>query len=424
MVDQYMNLLKKEMLPAYGCTEPIALAFAAAKAREVLGAEPVDMLVRCSGNMIKNSRCVVVPGSGGLKGIEISSILGAFAGDPEKNLEVLETVKPEDVQKAKEAKERGLCRVEHEPEIPGLFIDTTLWDKDGHSARVVIQNEHTNVVKIEHDGQLLYDQKSVEEEEENIDFSFNKILNYSKSVDYKPIQNILDLEIELNTAIAEEGLKNDWGAGIGRSLYDTGNQQDQEIAYAAAGSDARMSGCELPVVINSGSGNQGLTVSLPIVLRAKNIGASKDSLYRALIFANLVAEYQKFCIGRLSAYCGAVSASASAAAGIAFLEGASEEVIANTVGNTLAICSGMVCDGAKASCAGKIATALRTAYQAYEQAKRGKSFNVGDGLVGISIDDTIRAYGKMANQGMHSTDCVILDEMLRIDKEIIPASEK
>lgn len=422
MADKYMDLLKNEMLPAFGCTEPIALAYAAAKAKEVLGAEPTEILVRCSGNMIKNARSVVVPNSGGLIGIEISTLLGAIAGNPDKELEVLESVTPEDVEKAKKAWEAGVCQVDHDPEIAGLFIDTRMKDKDGRSSRVVIHHEHTNITRIEKDGEILLDVDDKEREEKRINFTFHDIYEYAKSVDYSPLQDILDKEIELNTAIAKEGLKNDWGAGVGRTFFDTGNVENQEIAFAAAGSDARMSGCEMPVVINSGSGNQGLTVSLPIIRRAKNIDAPKEDLCRALIFANLLAEYQKSCIGRLSAYCGAVSAGASAAAGIAFLEGASEKVIADTTENALAVTSGMVCDGAKASCAAKIAASLSSAYRAYDQAKRGKSFQPGDGLVGVDVDDTIRAYGKMANQGMHTTDEVILNEMMRINKEDLPSA--
>ena len=422
MADKYMDLLKNEMLPAFGCTEPIALAYAAAKAKEVLGAEPTEILVRCSGNMIKNARSVVVPNSDGLIGIEISTLLGAIAGNPDKELEVLESVTPEDVEKAKKAWKAGVCQVDHDPEIAGLFIDTRMKDKDGRSSRVVIHHEHTNITRIEKDGEILLDVDDKEREEKRINFTFHDIYEYAKSVDYSPLQDILDKEIELNTAIAKEGLKNDWGAGVGRTFFDTGNVENQEIAFAAAGSDARMSGCEMPVVINSGSGNQGLTVSVPIIRRAKNIDAPKEDLYRALIFANLLAEYQKSCIGRLSAYCGAVSAGASAAAGIAFLEGASEKVIADTTENALAVTSGMVCDGAKASCAAKIAASLSSAYRAYDQAKRGKSFQPGDGLVGVDVDDTIRAYGKMANQGMHTTDEVILNEMMRINKEDLPSA--
>lgn len=424
MADQYMDLLKREMLPAFGCTEPIALAYAAAKAKEVLGSEPTEILVRCSGNMIKNARSVVVPNSGGLIGIEISTLLGAIAGNPKKELEVLESVTPQDVEKAKKAWEAGVCQVEHDPEIPGLFIDTRMKDQEGRSVRVVIHHEHTNITRIEKDGEILLDIDDKEREEQKINFSFYEIYEYAKSVDYSPLQDILDKEIELNTAIAKEGLKNDWGAGVGRTFFDTGNVENQEIAFAAAGSDARMSGCEMPVVINSGSGNQGLTVSLPIIRRAKNIDAPREDLDRALIFANLLAEYQKSCIGRLSAYCGAVSAAASAAAGIAFLEGASEKIVAETTENALAVTSGMVCDGAKASCAAKIGASLSSAYRAYDQAKRGKSFHPGDGLVGVNVDDTIRAYGKMANQGMHATDEVILDEMMRINQEDLPAARK
>lgn len=417
MTDKYMELLKREMLPAFGCTEPIALAYGAAKAKEVLAAEPVDILVRCSGNMIKNARSVVVPNSGGLIGIEISTLLGAIAGDPSKGLEVLEKVDPEKIEEAKRAWKAGVCRVEHDPEIAGLFIDTRMKDKDGHTSRVVIHHEHTNITRIEKDGEILLDIDDKKRAEQQIDFSFHEIYEYAKNVDYSPLENILEKEIELNTAIAKEGLQNDWGVNVGQSFYETGNEENQEIAYAAAGSDARMSGCEMPVVINSGSGNQGLTLSLPIICRAKNINATKDSLYRALIFANLLAEYQKSCIGRLSAYCGSVSAGAAAAAGIAFLEDAPEEVVAHTVENALAVTSGMVCDGAKASCAAKIAVSLSSAYRAYDQAKRGKSFKPGDGLIGINVDDTIRSYGKMANEGMHATDKVILDEMMRINQE-------
>lgn len=421
MDHQYVVFLQEAMLAALGCTEPIALAYAAATGRKYLPADPSKILVRCSGNMIKNAKSVIVPHSGGLKGIAISSILGAIAGNPEKKLEVLTDVQEADIERAKSLEAERICTVEHAKGYTGLYIDTTMEavgpNGKTHRSRVVIQNHHTSIVRIEQDETLVLDSPAEECVDVECDFSFVKIYEFASNGDITPLLPILHREIEYNEAIAKEGLTNPWGAQIGRSLYErakkAGDQIGMEIAHAAAGSDARMSGCEMPVVINSGSGNQGMTVSLPIIERARKNGASQEELDRALIFANLIASYIKAHIGCLSAFCGAVSAASAALGGIAFLEKQPKEVVSETISNSLVTTGGMLCDGAKPSCAAKIATALHTAYAAYDQAKEGRSFVYGDGLVGKDLDHTIAAIGQVAREGMQSTDEQILQQMIQ-----------
>lgn len=410
----YFAFLSREMLPAFGCTEPIALAYAACEARSVLDAEPVRILVRCSGNLIKNAKSVLVPNANGRRGIAISAALGAMCLEPERKLQVLEQITPEQRKRAESLVDQGGCRVEHDANREGLYLSLTLWDTDSHSARVVLSGEHTNIVRKERDGEVLFEKAEQDYAESYPSFSFADIYDFAKEADYTSILPLLDQEIRYNSAIGTEGLTRDWGSGIGKAILREGTAMAEEIAYAAAGSDARMSGCKLPVVINSGSGNQGMTVSLPIIRHAKYIHADEDKLYRALLFANLLAAYQKSYIGRLSAYCGAVSAAAASVAGVAFLDDATPEVIAETVVNSLAAVAGVLCDGAKPSCASKIALALRASYAAYEQAKEGRSFHTGDGMVATDVDATIRSIGRVAREGMAETDRVILQEMLAL----------
>lgn len=412
MGKDYTNFFKSAMIPAFGCTEPIALAYAAAVGRKYIEKEPVSITVKCSGNLIKNARAVVVPNSGGLKGMEISTILGAVAGNPDKKLEVLTDVNKKDIQRADELNQKGICKIQLIPGLVGLYIDCSMEDQEGNQSRVVIQDAHTNIIKIEQNGKTVFEKDQEADDSMNPDFSFDEIYEFAKNCDLAPLQDVLDKMIEYNSRIAEEGLTNPWGAQVGKTLYDQGSQEDKEIAHAAAGSDARMSGCEMPVVINSGSGNQGMTLSLPIIERAKNINAPKEDLYRALIFSALIAEYQKQYVGKLSAFCGAASAAASAGGGLAFLEGQPKQVIADTISNALVTMAGLICDGAKPSCAAKIAISLKMAYTAYNQAKEGRSFVAGDGLVGKDIDATIRSIGRVAREGMEKTDIVILDEMM------------
>lgn len=410
----YYEFLRKEMLAAFGCTEPVALALAAAKAKELLEVDPTKIVARCSGNIIKNTKAVIVPNTGGRKGIEIAVVVGAIAGDSSKDLEVLNNIPEDKILEADKLVREGICEVVLVEGIEGLYIDIQMWDKDGNNSRIVVQNEHNNVIRATKNDVVIEENEEINESETEMDFSFDSIYNFSLNEDYGPIRDLLDMQIEYNLAIAEEGLRNEWGAGIGKSINEVAkSNKDIGIAYAAAGSDARMSGCELPVVINSGSGNQGLTVSLPVIKHAELENKTDEMRYRALIFSNLLAAYQKQGIGRLSAYCGVVSAASAALAGIAFLDEVDKEIIEQTIINGLAVTSGMICDGAKPSCAGKIAAAINTAYMGYNQAKTGRSYEEGDGVVRSNVDETIRSIGRIARYGMHDTDIEILNEMIK-----------
>lgn len=418
LFERYTKFLLDEMIVAFGCTEPIALAYTAACASELLKAEPVSVVLRCSGNIIKNAKSVLVPNTQGSFGIEISAAMGVVIAKPELKLEILEEATDQHLRQAQELIRRGMIKVELAKGIAGLYIDVTIEDAKGNKAQAVVKNEHTNVILLKFNDQVLIDQGQITEKAEHIDFSFHQIWEFAKHCDLTPFKEILACEKEYNMAISDEGLKNNWGSSMGKlmSQCSDGSLTDRCVAAAAAGSDARMSGCSMPVVINSGSGNQGITVSVPVIVYAREKGFSEEQLDRALIFSNAIAEYQKQGIGRLSAYCGVVSAASSAVAAIAFLNGESEEVVANTLVNSLVVSSGMVCDGAKPSCAGKIAAALRTAFLGYQQAQMGCSFRAGDGLVMGDVDATIVSIGKIAKIGMAETDVEILQEMLNGEK--------
>lgn len=409
----YTKILKKEMIPAFGCTEPIALALAGAKAKDVLGKEPDKIIVHCSGNIIKNTKSVIVPGTNGKKGIEISVILGAIAGDYTKDLEVLSGIDKSLVDKAENLVESGMCEVKLAPNIPGLYIKVEAFSKD-ESASVTIKDSHTNIIEIIKNGEILHkkDVVLVTKESETVEMTFDSIYEYATRTDLEEMIPVLDKQIEYNMAIAREGLEGEWGSNIGSTLLKT-NPDNKLAAYAAAASDARMSGCEMPVVINSGSGNQGITVSVPIVVYAEENKIPKEAMYRALLLSNLIGIYIKQGIGKLSAYCGAVSAAAGSAAGIAYLKGSPKKVIEETVSNALATSSGIICDGAKASCASKIAIAVATGLMAYELSVAGRSFNKGDGIVKENIDDTIDSVSQIAKEGMRETDIKILNEMIK-----------
>lgn len=396
----YSKILTKEMIPAFGCTEPIALAFAASKAAEVLGQEPDKIVVHCSGNIIKNAKSVIVPGTNGKKGIEISVVLGAIAGDYKKGLEVLSGIDKSLVDKAEKLIESGICKVLLVPNIPDLYIKVEVFLKD-KSTSVTIKDSHTNIIEIIKNGEFILkkDGELVDNEDESVEMTFEEIYKYATTTDLEEMIPVLDKQIEYNMTIAKEGLKGNWGSNIGATVLKS-NPNDTIIAYTAAASDARMGGCELPVVINSGSGNQGITVSVPIIVYANENGISKELLYRALLLSNSIGIYLKQGIGKLSAYCGVVSAAAASAAGIAYLKGAPLNIIEETVSNVLATASGIICDGAKASCASKIAVAVSTGLMSYELSVAGGSFNKGDGIVKENIDKTIDSVGQMAKDGM------------------------
>lgn len=412
----YISLLQKEMRPAFGCTEPIALAYAAAKAVSVLDEFPNHIYARCSANIIKNVKSVVIPNSGGRKGLAAAAILGAIVGHPERELEVLESATNEDRKWLGMLLDSSFCTVELAEGVDNLYIEITA-TTDEHTAVVRIENAHTNITYVSVDGEVLSEtiNEIKEPESSACPMTFDSIYEFAKAGDISGILPSIKQQVEYNTAISNEGLSNDYGANIGRLLLlddETPSLETKCKARAAAGSDARMSGCPLPVVICSGSGNQGLTVSMPIITTAEELGKTDEELYRALVFANLLTLYVKSGIGKLSAYCGVVSAGIVSVAGIAFLKGDSKDIIEDTLVNGLVSLSGIVCDGAKPSCAGKIAISLDGAFMGYKQARLNKSYQKGDGLVAHSVDDTIKSIGVVA-QGMKETDVVILNEMLK-----------
>lgn len=413
----YVQILKEELVPAMGCTEPIALAYAAAKAREILGSIPDKVVIEASGNIIKNVKSVIVPNTNHLKGIPAAATAGIIAGRAEKELEVIAQVTESEIEQMKQFLQTADIKVVHADN--GITFDIIVSVYKGSSyAKVRIANYHTNIVLMEKDGEVLYEIAVEGEKEEGLTdrnlLNMKDIWDFAMTVDVKDIKETLDRQIAYNTAIAEEGLRGDYGANIGSVLLDTYGDdiRTRAKAKAAAGSDARMNGCELPVIINSGSGNQGMTSSIPVIEYAKEFDADEDTLYRALALSNLVTIHQKTGIGRLSAYCGAVSAGAGAGAGIAYLCGGGYEEVIHTVVNALAIVSGIVCDGAKASCAAKIASAVDAGILGYNMYKRGQQFYGGDGIVTRGVEETIQNVGRLGKQGMKETNEEIIKIMV------------
>ena len=412
----YLKILGSELIPAMGCTEPIAIAYAAAKLKEVLGGIPEKMVASCSGNIIKNVKGVVVPNSGGLRGVEAAAVLGAVAGNAELELEVISNVKQEDRDKAKALYHAGMCKCTLVANEENLYIEMYGYFR-GDNASVVIKGAHNHISKITRNGKILFEQPEIPAQEKGDKSLLNirDILRFADTVLVDEIKDLLDRQIAFNSAISQEGLSNKWGAEVGKTLFELeGNSLKTRIkAAAAAGSDARMSGCPLPVVINSGSGNQGITVSMPVIVYAHEKGINEEKLYRALVVSNLISVHQKRYIGNLSAYCGAVSAGTAAACGIAYLDGAGYDIIGKIIVNSLGAVGGIICDGAKASCAAKIASAVEAGLLAYEMAKNGRTFAFGEGLVEGDYEQTIRNIGRMGREGMKSTDEEILHIMFR-----------
>lgn len=420
--DTYVRILTEELVPALGCTEPIALAYASAKAGETLGTFPEHLTVACSGNIIKNVKGVTVPNSGGMKGVEAAAVLGLTGGDPGQALEVLETVKEEDINRTKELINEGFCDCVLKEGTANLYIEARAVCK-GEEALVVIEDEHTNISRIEKNGRVLYLKEKTKTETSEVpdkeaadksQLNLEDIITFADEVRLEDVKNTLERQIKYNMKIAEEGLKNPWGAQVGRVVLEEfgDDVKWRAVAKAAAGSDARMSGCSLPVIINSGSGNQGMTCSLPVIEYGRALGKTEEEIYRALCVSNLTALNQKRYIGSLSAYCGAVCAAAGAGAGITYLYGGTLEQIENTVVNTIADAGGIVCDGAKPSCAAKIATALQAAILSHKMAMRGLTFGRGEGLVMDCPEDTIKAVGYVGRAGMKQTDVEILNLMI------------
>lgn len=411
----YVKILEKELIPAMGCTEPIAIAFAAAKAREVLGEFPVRMVVRCSGNIIKNVKGVVVPNSRGQKGVEAAAVLGAVAGNANLELQVISRVNEEEMNRTRRLVQEKLCTCELEVGVETLFIRVEAYAGE-ESAAVEIKTRHNHISKIEKNGNVLSlaSDIPVTDSGDKSQLNIRDIMEFASQVELADIEKIIHTQVAYNTAISEEGLNGNWGARVGKILLQVGDGSLRTIARAraAGGSDARMNGCALPVVINSGSGNQGITCTMPVVTYAEGLGSSKETLFRALVLTNLIALHQKRYIGNLSAYCGAVSAGTAAACGIAYLEGADYDIIGKTIVNSLGNAGGIICDGAKASCAAKIASSVEAGILGYEMAKRDAVFPFGEGIVEEDYEQTIRNFGRLAKEGMKETDIEILNIML------------
>lgn len=413
----YLNILKHELVPALGCTEPIAIAYASAKAVQVLGEFPDTIEMNCSGNIIKNVKGVTVPNSGGMKGIDVAAILGAVGGNADKALEVLEGITPAHITRTKELLARKICSCSLVEGVANLYI-TARVVKDEHFAEVTIINHHTNITKIVKDGQVLLDLPvEAEAEDAGIDKSLltvKDILEFANEVRLEDIEEVIGRQVKMNSAISQEGLDNNYGAQIGKTLMHVWGKgvTTRACARAAAGSDARMGGCSMPVVINSGSGNQGMTVSLPVIAYAEEWEVSRDKMYRSLVVSNLIAIHQKFYIGSLSAYCGAVSAACGAGAGITYMYGGSYQQVSLTIINTLGNIGGIVCDGAKPSCAAKIASSVDAALMAFHLSIQNKSFLPGEGIIKGDVEETIKSMGYIGRVGMRSTDTEILNVMI------------
>ena len=414
--ETYVRILKEELLPAMGCTEPIAIAYCAAIAGKTLGVLPERVLVEASGNMIQNVKRVVVPNTDGLRGIEAAAAAGLVAGNPDRLLEVIAEVSPAQKEAIQEYLSRKCIQVR--PKADGEILDIVVhgW-AGGHEAQVRIAGKHTNVVLIRLDDRVLREgspkigRTGGQADRELLNIA--DILDFAETADLADVRKTLDRQISCNMAISQEGLTHDWGANIGKVLLRS-YPDDIRIrarAAAAAGSDARMSGCELPVVINSGSGNQGITASVPVVTYARYLGVGEEKTYRALLVSNLVTIHLKTGIGRLSAYCGAVSAGCGAGCGIAYLQGGDLRCISHTLVNALAIDSGIVCDGAKASCAAKIASAVDAGILGYEMFCQGQQFRGGDGLLSKGVENTIRNISRLGSVGMRETDTEIIQIM-------------
>lgn len=414
----YINILKEELVPAMGCTEPICLAYAAAKAHQVLGATPDSVEILASGNIIKNVKSVIVPNTNGMKGIKAAAAVGIIAGNPDKALEVIANVTPEQKKETELFLNSTPITVKHISCQDQLDV-TIIVHNGEHHADVRICGFHTNIVHIQKDDEIFFHCESASKPNQKLTdrscLSVAGIISFADSVDIDDIKEIIGRQIQYNKAISDEGLKNNWGANIGSTLlkYYGDDITVKARARAASGSDARMNGCELPVIINSGSGNQGITVSMPVITFAEEYKINDDRLYRALVVSNLIAIHQKTRIGRLSAYCGVVSAGCAAACGIAYLLGESLDVIEHTLSNAVVTVSGIICDGAKASCAAKISSAVEAGILGYYMYKNGHQFEAGDGIVGCDIEDTIKNVGLLGSKGMKETDTEIIDIMTK-----------
>ncbi len=415
-IKDFVSILKEELVPATGCTEPIAIAFASSIASRVLKALPDRMDIYVSGNIIKNVKSVVVPGTNGLRGIESAAAAGAVSSKPEKELEVLSSLSDEDRKEIREYLGRNVIKVypSSKDYVFSIVINAFI---SSHEAVVEIAYNHTNVVSVILDVSVLYSNDALDsrkgEKTTRVGLDIKSIVEFASTVDIPLIEETISRQIKYNMAIAEEGLKNPWGADIGKIILSSyGNDvHNRAKAYAAAGSDARMNGSKMPVIINSGSGNQGITVSVPVIIYAEELGVDRNLLLRSLVVSNLVAIHIKEKIGPLSAYCGATSAACGASSGITYLYGGRENEIAHSVVNALAIVSGMICDGAKASCAAKIASAVDAGLLGFEMTRNKSEFLSGDGIITKGVENTINNIVELATVGMKETDRTIIGIM-------------
>lgn len=414
----YVQILKEELVMAMGCTEPIAISYACAKATQVLDHLPDRIVVKASGSIIKNVKSVIVPHTNGLKGIEVAAAAGALYGDADAKLEVLSNATRDQIEKLPEYVQNTNITVQHIEQGHVFDLEINVYYEQEH-ASVRIVDTHTNIVQIEKDWKVIFEDKTtnLEHKADHSALIMKQIWDFSQTVDIDDVKEILDRQIACNMAIANEGIHNSYGANIGHVILnmDSDCVKTKAKAYAAAGSDARMNGCELPVVINSGSGNQGITCCVPVVVYAKELNSTQEQLYRALVLSNLTAIYIKTGIGTLSAFCGAVSAGAAAGAGIAYLHDGTYEEIQHTIVNALAILSGTICDGAKAICAAKIASSIDAGIMGYYMYKNKQQFYAGDGIVAHSVDETIQNIGTLGSQGMLQTNDKIIEMMISCD---------
>ncbi|MBQ6323194.1 MAG: serine dehydratase subunit alpha family protein [Lachnospiraceae bacterium] len=420
LAKNYTRILKEELVAAMGCTEPIAIAYAAAKARRELGQMPERIRVICSGNIIKNVKGVIVPNSGGQKGIETAAVLGAVGGDSDKMLEVIAGVDEEAREITRKLTAENICDVELAEDVPNLYIKIVMYAQ-GHKASVTIEERHTDITEIEKDGKIVYvaekkvaSTKETGERGDRTKMTLKGIIEYANTVPVSEVEETLEKQVRFNSAISQEGLDNPWGARVGKTILENWSDDVKccACARAAAGSDARMSGCPLPVIINSGSGNQGITVTMPVVTYAERMHLSKAKMYRCLLVSNLVSIYIKHYIGELSAFCGAVSAACGAGAAITYMSGGTYEQIGGTITNTLGNVGGIVCDGAKPSCAAKIASSVHAALLAHYMSISQKEFLGGEGFVESDVEKTIKNMGYIGKIGMKETDREILNVMI------------
>ena len=412
----FLDILEEELIPAMGCTEPIALAFASAKAREILGGIPEKIIAKCSGNMIKNVRCVNIPNSGGMTGIEAACVLGALCGDVSREMEVLEAVTPEGLSKSVKFIENGNCKVEYlESPIPLHFIIRL--EAGENFAEAEVRHSHTNITRLSKNGETVFGKEDTGEMvafSERNKLSVENIFEFANEIELSKIEKFAKRQIECNMAIAEKGMEGGFGIGIGKEMLamNPGSVFTKMKAFAAAGSEARMCGCNMPVIITSGSGNQGIASSVPVIVYAREKGIPEEKMFRALAFSSLLTVFQKEYIGKLSAFCGAVSASCAAGAAITYIDGGTVKQIKDTIDNTLADIPGIICDGAKSSCAVKIASALDASLFAHVLAMKGKVYEANTGIIQSDAGKTIRSVGHIGKVGMKQTDSEIVKMMI------------